>query len=201
MLDDFTSTALEKRDDFVDVGIVILLGNAAHAASEALLYMEVKARTYLSAQDDVRSDSVSACAQRIDIVEEFNEIAGMNDAAVRTEITGTVTHEPAGQKDPWKLLCTHAYPRISLRVLEEDVVSRLELLDEVVFQQQRIRFGLHYRKFGIGDLRDHDRRLAGKPFCRYEILRDPLVQVLCLTHINDIPLGVIISVDAWGMWK
>ena len=53
MLYDFPSATFEQRYDLLDILIVFLLGNAADAASEALLYMEVCTRTYLVAQNHI----------------------------------------------------------------------------------------------------------------------------------------------------
>ena len=134
-------------------------------------------------------------------MEEFDKIACMDDAAVRTEISGSVTYHPAGQEDPRKFLGTDTYPGIGLGILEQDIVPGLELLDQVVLQKKGVRLRLDHGIFRIRNLRDHHRSLPRQPLGRHEILRHPLVQVLCLTHINHIPLGVIIPVDTWGMWK
>ena len=106
-----------------------------------------------------------------------------------------------GNENPRELVPRHANPRIGLGILQKDVVPGLVLLDEVVLQQEGIRFGVHDGILRIGDLRHQDARLRREPLGRHEILRHPLVQVLRLPHINHIPLGVIIPIDAGGMWK
>ena len=123
----------------------------------------------------------------------------MHHGAVRAEIPGPVPDYPAGQKHFRIVSRTYTYPRISLGVLQQYVVLRLELLDKVVFKQEGIGFSIYDRVLGIRYLRDHDGSLAGQPLGRDEILRHPLVQVFGLAYINDIPLGVIISVDSGGM--
>ena len=163
--------------------------------------MEVQAWAEFSSEDGVGRDLMPACTQRIDRMEEFDQVTGMDHAAVRSEITRAVPYKPSGQKHSWECFRAYAYPRICLGILKEDVVAGLELLYEIVFKQKSVSFGLHYSIFGIGDLRHHHGCLAGKPFCRYEILRDPLMKILCLTHINHIPLGVIIPIDTRGMRK
>ena len=142
-----------------------------------------------------------ACTQRVEGMKQFDQIAGMNNAAVRPEIAGAVLAYAPGKKNLGIIACGHTDPRIGLRVLQKDVVTRLELLDQVVFEKQCIRLRLYHRIFGIRNLRDHYRGLAREPLGRHKILRDPLMQVFCLTHINHIPLSVIISVDARGMRK
>ena len=140
-----------------------------------------------------------AGAQRIYAMDEIHEVAGVHDAAVWAEIARTVLDEAARQEHARKILGGHAYPRICLRVLQEYVVAGLELLYEIILQQQGIRLRLHHSILRVGNLRDHHRSLPRQPLGRHEILRNPLMQVLCLTHINHIPLGVIIPVDARGM--
>ena len=123
----------------------------------------------------------------------------MEYATVRSEITGTVLDYTTGKENFRIISCTDAYPRIGLGVFKKDIVSRLELLDEIVFQKQGICFSFNYSIFRISYFRDHHSSLACKPLCRNKILSYPLVQVLGLAHINDIPLGVIIPVDTGGM--
>ena len=142
-----------------------------------------------------------AGAKRIYAVDELHEITGVHDAAVWAEIARAVLDETARQEDAREVLGGHAYPRICLRVLQEYVVAGLELLDEIVLQQQGIRLRLYHRILRVGNLRHHHGSLPRQPLGRHEILRNPLMQVLCLTHINHIPLGVIIPVDTRGMRK
>ena len=142
-----------------------------------------------------------ALTQRIDRMNELHKISGMHHAAVRSEIPGSVPDHLAGKENLRELVLAHANPRIGLGVLQKDIVARLELLDQIILQQQRICLRLHDSVLRIGDLGHHHCSLAREPVRRHEILRHPLMQVLCLTHINHIPLGVIIPVYARGMWK
>src|SRR5205823_15074563 len=54
-----------------------------------------------------------------------------------------------------------ALPILALVVAEKDVVARLQALDEVVLEQQRLRLGARRRDLGAGDLREHHRRARG----------------------------------------
>ena len=134
-------------------------------------------------------------------MDELNQISGMHDTAVWTEISGAVLDDTSCKKDFREIAGRHAYPRICLGVLEKDVVTWLELLDKIVFQEQGIRLGLHHRVFRICNLRNHYSGLACQALRWNEILSHPLMKVLCLTYINDIPLDVIIPIDARGMRK
>ena len=142
-----------------------------------------------------------AGAKRIYAVDELHEVTGVHDAAVWAEIARAVLYEAARQEHAREILGGHAYPRVCLRVLQEYVVAGLELLYEIVLQQQGIRLRLHHSILRVCNLRDHHGSLPRQPLGRHEILRNPLMQVLSLTHINHIPLSVIISVNARGMRK
>ena len=76
-------------------------------------------------------------------MDELNQISGMHDTAVWTEISGAVLDDTSCKKDFRKVAGRHAYPRICLGILEKDVVARLELLDKIVFQKQSIGLGLY----------------------------------------------------------
>ena len=134
-------------------------------------------------------------------MDEFHKITCMHYAAVRAEITGAVLDQTARKEHAREILGRNTDPGICLRILEKYVVTRLELLDEIILQKQRIRFRFNDCIFGICYLRDHHSRLACKPLGRDKILRDSLMQVFSLTHINHIPLSVIISIDTRGMRK
>lgn len=125
----------------------------------------------------------------------------MEDGTVRTEVTGAVLYHPTGQKHPRERLASHAYPRIGLGILEKYIVAGLILLDEVVLKQEGIRFTVNYGVTRIRNLADQHPGLGVEPVGRDKVLRNSLVQVLRLTHIYDISLGVIIPVDSGGMWK
>jgi hypothetical protein len=85
-------------------------------------------------------------------MEEFYKIACMHDAAVRTEIPGAVLYHAPGKEHTGKFFSCDTYPWISLGILEEYVVTRFELLDKVILQQQSISLGLHDGILGIGYL-------------------------------------------------
>ena len=132
---------------------------------------------------------------------ELHKISCMHDTAIRTEISGSILDNTTCKKNLRKISRRHTNPRIGLGILQKNIVTRLELLDKIVLQQQGISLRLNDSILSIGNLRDHHRSLAGQALRRNKILRDPLMEIFCLTHINNIPLGVIISIDAWGMWK
>ena len=200
--DHFPAPAREDTDDLVDVVAVLLAGVGTHTGSLAPADVEIQARTELFPKDSLGRNRKVAGSQRVHLPEKIHQVAGMHHAAVRTEIPVAASLVDTARNEHFRKFVTrHADPGIRLRILQEDVVLRLVLLDEVVLQQQGIRFGVHDRILGVGDLRDEDPRLCRQPLGRHEILCHPLVQVLRLPHIDDIPRSVIIPVDARGMWK
>lgn len=161
--------------------------------------MKIETWAVFPAENCGRVNLEIASPQRIRAMEKLYETAGMHYAAVRAEISGAVPYNPARKEDFRIFISTDAYPRICLGILKQDIVARLVLLYEIVLKQKCVSLGLYNGILRICNLGDHDRRLAGKPFSRHEILRNPLVKVLGLAHIDYIPLSVIVSIDAGGM--
>ena len=198
--DDFPAPARQDADDFLDVVGILLLRDLAHAGGLATADVKVQAGPELLLQDGLGSDDEVAGTQRVGLAEEVHEVPRVHDAAVRAEIAvpmGLV--DAPGDEHPRELVPRHADPGIGLGILQENVVARLVLLDEVVLQQQGVGLGIDHGILRIGDFRHQDARLRREPLGRHEILRHPLVQVLRLPHINHISLGVIIPINAGGM--
>ena len=53
MLDDLTSSASEHGHDLINIGIIILLRNTSHAATETFLYVKIQTWTYLAAKNHI----------------------------------------------------------------------------------------------------------------------------------------------------
>ena len=94
-----------------------------------------------------------------------------------------------------ELLAGQADVRIALVVAEQDVVARLERLDQVVLEQQRLAFGARDRGLDARDLRDHhrDARLVR---ALLEVARHALLQVARLADVERVAGGVLHPVDA-----
>lgn len=163
--------------------------------------MEIKTWTEFMPEYGIRRNLVVAGPQRIKRREQLQKIACVRHIAVRSEISRAVLYHPSCHEDFRIVIGTDAYPRISLRVFKQYIVFRLILLDKVVLEQQGIGFRIHYGILRISDFGNHYRRFARKTLFRDKILGYTLVEILGFTHINDIPLGVIISVDSGGMRK
>ena len=163
--------------------------------------MEVKARAEFAPEDRVAGDFQVAGTQRVVLPEELQKVVGVRDRAVRSEIGAVPPVYAAGEKDLREVVVRDDDPRIGLGVLQQDVVARLVLLDEIVLQQQRVGLGVHNGELRVGDLRDQNPGLHVQPLRRHEVLRHPLVQILGLAHINHLPRGIVVTIDPRGMWK
>lgn len=141
-----------------------------------------------------------AGAYLIVLREEFQQVSGMHDRTVRPEIPVSL-HDPPGEIDFRELVPCDAYPRIGLGVLEQDIVLRLVLLDEIVLEQKGVSLSIDHRILRIRYLGHKYPRLRIEPLRGHEILRHALMQVFCLPYIYDNPLGVIIPVNSGGMRK
>ena len=61
---------------------------------------------------------------------------------VRTEICGAPAVDVTRFEDPWKILFCDSYGWITFTIFEQDIITRLELLDELVLEEQCFCFGL-----------------------------------------------------------
>ena len=163
--------------------------------------MHFQAWTELFAEDGLAGDFQFTGAKRIIVPEKLQQIVGVGNGAVRPEIGSVLAVHPAGEEHPGELLIGHDYPGISLGILEEYVVVRLVLFDEIVLQKQGIGFGIHYRKLGVSDLGDKQAGFDVESLRGHEILGHPLMEVLGLTHINHLPRGIVVAINPRGMWK
>ena len=200
----YDGAAATRKDmhDLRDIGVIFLLGNTPNTASFAAAEVEVETGTEFLPENRFGVDLQLAGAERIDVGEEFQQGAGMQDRAVWAEIAVAAgALNPPRQEYAGKLFSGHLDPGIGLGILQEDIVTRFILLDKVVFQQQRIRLGIHHAVLRIGDLAYEDTGLGRQPLSGDEVLCHPLVKVFGLSHINNLPLGVIVTVDAGGMGK
>jgi hypothetical protein len=83
---------------------------------------------------------------------------------------------------------------VALVVAKQDVVARLERLDQVVLEQQRLGLGAHHGGLHARDLRDHvaDARAA---VALLEVVGNALLQVARLAHVEHRARGVEVAVD------
>lgn len=180
-------------------GPVFLHADGAYAATFALTYMEVQAGPDLAAENRAGIYLMAAGTQGPGLFEELQEAARMHYSAVGAEIFRAVLLQTPREVHPRIRLGGDAYPGVGLAVLEKDVIARLVLLYEIVLQQQRIRLAVNHAVLQIRYLAHQDAGFGVESLRRHEILRHPFVDILRLTHIDDIPRGVVIPVNSRGM--
>jgi hypothetical protein len=162
--------------------------------------MEVKARTEFVPKDSFGGNFQIAASQRIKFLEEIHKIPCMHHRTIRTEIAVTtrLVH-PSGNEHLRELITCHADPGVRLRIFEKNVVLWLILFDKIVLQKEGIRLGIDHRILRVGDFRNESTGLGIEPLLRNEVLGNPLMEILSLPHINNLSLGVIVSIDSGGM--
>ena len=79
-----------------------------------------------------------------------------------------------------------------LIVLEQYVVLRRMLSDEVCFQDERFGFALRDNPLDVADIREHERRrtVAGM-VAAVKVARHAVLQDLRLPYIYNLPLGIL----------
>ena len=192
------ATAQESRY-FIYVPRVLFPGHTAYTAALTTSDMHLKTRTELMTQNRIGGDTVFACTQRISRMEEFHKRLGVHHRTVRPEISGAIVEHASGKEHARKLFRSDTDPRIRLGIFKKDVVTRLVLLDKIILKQQGVRLAVNDGILNVGNPGDQNTGLGIESLRRYEILGNPLVEVLRLAYINYIPRCVIIPIYARGM--
>jgi hypothetical protein len=135
MLHYFTSTTFEKSYDFVNIRSILLLRYSPDAATGTFLYMIVQTWSEFSMKDRIRGYLQIASAQRINTMKELHKITCMNHTAVWSEIAGSITDHASGKEHLWKHIIADTDPWVGLGILQQYIVSWLELLYQIVFQK------------------------------------------------------------------
>lgn len=94
------------------------------------------------------------------------------------------------------LLMSNAEIWIGLIVLEETVVARLILLDEVVFEQEGIDLGGDNSKPEIVDMADEHLDFGSMVVVAHEIRTDATLEILGLANINHLASLIQMLIDA-----
>src|SRR5581483_7694049 len=91
------------------------------------------------------------------LLERRDAVAYRTGARERSEVLVLAVERAAMKAKLRKGIAGKAHVRIALVVAEEDVVARLERLDEVVLEQQRLAVGAYGGGLDARDLRNHRR--------------------------------------------
>ena len=140
--------------------------------------------------------AVLALAHLEQLLHQIEAFAHRMGAGIRPEIATRQVFRAAVEGQPRIVLAAGEVDvGIALVVAQQDVVARLERLDQLRFQQQRFTLGTRHRDLDAGDLRHH----RGDPRLRrrlQEIAADALLQIAGLAHVEQLARRVEVAVDA-----
>ena len=177
--------APQHRSDHIHQAAVLLLALRPDAGALAVAQVVLQADRIASARDLLGREVQLAGPQRDHLADEVQHAVLHHHRAVGTKILRTVAHELARGLHAGKRLAANDDPRIGLVVLEQDVVARLQALDQGVLEQQRIGLAFHDDVADLDDLPHHDADLGTVLLRLHEVGGDPLAQALGLAHIDD----------------
>ena len=188
--------AAQQRSDHADAMAVILLALQSDARALAVADMVLEADAVTVLGNRLGGQVQRAGAQAVDTVCHVQNGLLDVDRRVRPEILRSVAHEPPGRLHARERLVADHDPRVGLVVLEQDVVARLEALDHVVLEQERLALAGDDRVAQVGDPGDHDPHFRALVRFRREVGVDPPVQVFRLAHVDHLSVGAQKLVDA-----
>ena len=166
---------------------VFFLRNITLAGRHALANMIIQTGPL---QPDVPRQNPVTGSQLIQLIDQLNGILHRKRGGKRPEIPGFILFHLPGKKHPGKIL-PHGYLniRIGFVILQHGVVLRIMLLDQVVFQHQRLQLRVGHNILEAGDLCHHffDFRAFVRAFP--EIGTHPVSQTDRLAYINN---GVVL---------
>ena len=129
------------------------------------------------------------------LLQQLDRFLHRPGARVRPEVAVLAVGRSAVIGEPRECVRGNLQVRIALVVAEQDVVARLQALDEVVLEQQRLGLGPDHRGLHPHDLADHVAD-AGAAVALLEIVGDAPFQVARLAHVEHRTGGIEIAVDA-----
>ena len=182
-----------REEKHVLHGVVVraLRREAGHARAEAGVHVVVEA--------GARQRAVDLDAARPDLEHPLDHLHGPAARARREErsevAVAVLQHAPRHERPRPVLARRDLDVGVRLVVAEEDVVARLVLLDERVLEGERLALGLRDDRVDRLELGEHRLRLhVLRP--RAEVRREPLADRPRLPDVQDLPLGVLVEVDA-----
>ena len=131
----------------------------------------------------VLEDRVLAGAQPKHPLQQLDALAHRARVRKRAEVMVRLVHRPAVKAETREFPAAHHEVGVGLVVAEQNIVARRERLDEIVLEDQRLRFGASDRDLDRRDLRQHlgsARSVLGF----LKIGRDALFQVARLADVE-----------------
>ena len=189
--------ALEEQLHLGDVGAVVVLRDGLDAGALALLDVVQEARSLERPLAVLDLDG--AGPEREEPADEVHRLVDAGRRRVRPEVAAAVVGELARAFHAREVVTEGDLDvRVALVVLEADVEARLEPLDEVRFEEERLRHGVGD---GVLDLRHpvDDAADAVDLARRRRLLpvgADPVAQALRLADVDHVATVVLHEVDA-----
>src|SRR5208337_3457507 len=126
-----------------------------------------------------------AGSQEEDALDHPDERIALGCRDERPEIRRiTLGTRAPGDADPGERLAGEFYVGIPLRILEIDIVLRLVLLDQVIFQEERLGLGIGHHHADTCDS-FNEAPVLEVVILFLEVTAHPLLEVLCLADIDD----------------
>ncbi len=195
VVDDFVVAPVEHLGGVGDVLCVPLRRDEAHAGCGAAINLVLQTGTRA-----VGEKRVLAGPQPEQLLQQQQRLARGDGARVRPEEAAGELARATVERDARVLVARDVDERKALVVLEQDVVARLVLLDQVVFEQQRFRFRRGHRHLDARHLREQRERLV-RVRTAAEIARHAVLQVTRLADVEDRTRRVVHAVDARLGWQ
>ena len=169
----------------LDQLVILLLALRPDARALAVTYMILEADAVTAPRHGLRREIEFTRAKRHNLTYEFEDRVLHRHRPVGPEILRPVVPQLPRRLHTREGLAADDDPRICLVVLEKDVVTRLEGLDERVFQQQRILLAVHHKVADLDDLPHQNPNLGRMVAVLHKVRRDTFAQRFGLTYIYN----------------
>ena len=188
----------EQRDRLLDAAAVLRRVRLAAAEAVAAAHVVVETGALLA---DVAREGARAGGQAEGRADRVHGGAGLAARPEGAEVARAVVRRFVGEREARVLPRRKADEGVALIVLEQNVVARLVLLDEGVFEDQRLELARNEDGVEPVDLRDHAAGLFVVARAELEILADAVFELLRLADVDDLTARVHHQIDAGGERK
>src|SRR5690606_11311872 len=195
-LDQLLRVPVEQFLYLLDGAVVILLRLVPHARCRALLNVILEARLVLACGDGIWREIQIAGSQLEDRSDRVKHKLHVLHVRIRPDVGRPILPQIARREDSREAFVLDADVRVALVVAQIDVVARLELLDEIILEDQRLRLGVGHDDLDIRDLVDHHGEAAIARPALVEIGAHPAAKVLGLADVDHLAVGVQMLVHA-----
>ena len=195
--DDALLAAFEERLDLDDVLPVRRFGDGLDARALAALDVVEEAGPLEGAL--ALPDVDGAGPEREEPPDQVHRLVDGAGRRVRPEVAAAVVDELAGPLDTREVVGQRDLDvRVALVVLEADVEARLEALDEVDLEEQRLADRVGHRVLDVRDPVDDgpDPVALGRAALLLPVAADAVAQALGLADVEDVAAAVLHEVDA-----